>query len=152
MRTLYLECNAGVSGDMLLGALSNLLDDPSDIKTMLESAGIPGIEVMVHPKEMNHIKGNKVEVLVHGQPEGHHHGHSHSHRSPAEVLDIEGRKLLVCFGGHLNSAAKYLEKISNYLTFEYFCIVSLQTVEYLSTNRDNCLKFSVTSKLYRAQR
>ncbi len=88
MRTLYLECNAGVSGDMLLGALADLLDNPSEIKQMIESAGIPGIEVMVHPKEMNHIKGNKVEVLVHGQPEGHHHGHSHSHRSLAEVLDI----------------------------------------------------------------
>ncbi len=88
MRTLYLECNAGVSGDMLLGALADLLDNPSEIKQMIESAGIPGIEVMVHPKEMNHIKGNKVEVLVHGQPEGHHHGHSHSHRSLAGVLDI----------------------------------------------------------------
>ena len=88
MRTLYLECNAGVSGDMLLGALADLLDNPSEIKQMIESAGIPGIEVMVHSKEMNHIKGNKVEVLVHGQPEGHHHGHSHSHRSLAEVLDI----------------------------------------------------------------
>jgi uncharacterized protein (TIGR00299 family) protein len=73
---------------MLLGALADLLDNPSEIKQMIESAGIPGIEVMVHSKEMNHIRGNKVEVLVHGQPEGHHHGHSHSHRSLAGVLDI----------------------------------------------------------------
>lgn len=88
MRTLYLECNAGVSGDMLLGALSDLLDDPSKIKIMLESAGIPDVEIMVHPKEINHIQGNKVEVLVHGQPEGHHHDHSHSYRTLVEVLDI----------------------------------------------------------------
>ncbi|MBR4203194.1 MAG: DUF111 family protein, partial [Candidatus Methanomethylophilaceae archaeon] len=94
MRTLYLECNAGVSGDMLLGALADLLDNPSEIKQMIESAGIPGIEIKVFTKEVNHINGNKVEVLVHGHPEGEHHGHSHSHRTLVDVLDvINGLKL-----------------------------------------------------------
>lgn len=93
MRTLYLECNAGVSGDMLLGALSDLLDDPSGIKRMIESAGIPGVEVKVYSKEINHIRGNKVEILVHGETEGHHHDdshHHHSHRTLVEVLDVIG--------------------------------------------------------------
>ncbi len=94
MRTLYLECNAGVSGDMLLGALADLLDNPSEIKQMIESAGIPGIEIKVFTKEINHISGKKVEVLVHGHPEGEHHGHSHSHRTLVDVLDvINGLKL-----------------------------------------------------------
>ena len=47
MRTLYFECMAGASGDMILGALADLLSDPYDIKGLIESAGIPDVEVIV---------------------------------------------------------------------------------------------------------
>jgi len=90
MRMLYLECNAGASGDMLLGALSNLLEDPAEIKGMIESLGIPGVEIKVSTREVNHIYGNKVDVLVYGHPEGKYHEH-HSHRSLVDVLEIISR-------------------------------------------------------------
>jgi len=101
MRTLYLECNAGVSGDMLLGALSDLLPDPSEVKALIESAGIPGITVEVSHREKNNVTGNKVDILIHGKDEEHHehhdphgHHHHHEHRSLPEVMDIiEGLKV-----------------------------------------------------------
>jgi hypothetical protein len=89
MRLLYLECNAGASGDMLLGALADLLEDPKDAKDMIESAGIPGIVVEVSEGERSHIAGKKVSVLIHGKEESpDHHGSHHEHRSLSDVLDI----------------------------------------------------------------
>ena len=87
MRTLYLECNAGASGDMMLGALTALLDDPNELKPMLESAGIPGIRVEIEKGETFSISGTRVRILVDGEEEGHGH-HHHHHRSLSNVTDI----------------------------------------------------------------
>ena len=87
MRSLYLECNAGASGDMMLGALAALLDDPSELKPMLESVGIPGIKVEVQKGETFNIAGTRVRILIDGEEEGHGH-HHHSHRSLSNVIDI----------------------------------------------------------------
>ena len=86
MRMLYLECNAGASGDMMLGALTALLDAPSELKTMLESAGIPGIRVEIEKGETFNIAGTKVHILIDGEEEGH--VHRHCHRSLSNVTDI----------------------------------------------------------------
>jgi uncharacterized protein (TIGR00299 family) protein len=89
MRTLYLECNAGASGDMMLGALADLLDDPQDAKRLIESAGIPDIEIIVEKAEKFHVGGTRVRVMAAGHEEGvdDHHSH-HQHRSFQEVLSI----------------------------------------------------------------
>ena len=89
MRTLYLECNAGASGDMMLGALADLLDDPQDAKRLIESAGIPDVEIIVEKAEKSHVGGTRVRVMAAGHEEGvdDHHSH-HQHRSFQEVLSI----------------------------------------------------------------
>jgi hypothetical protein len=89
MRTLYLECNAGASGDMMLGALADLLDDPQDAKRLIESAGIPDVEIIVEKAEKSHVVGTRVRVMAAGHEEGvdDHHSH-HQHRSFQEVLSI----------------------------------------------------------------
>jgi len=76
---------------MLLGALSDLLSDPSDVKTMIESAGIPGVEVIVEKGEKSHITGTRVRIITNGVEEGaegHDHGHGHAHRKLSDVLAI----------------------------------------------------------------
>ncbi len=88
MRTLYLECNAGASGDMLLGALADLLPNPSDAKGMIESAGIPDVEVIVESGEKNHVSGTRVRIIAKGHEEGLDHHHPHTHRKLSDVLDI----------------------------------------------------------------
>ncbi len=64
---------------MILGALTDLLKDPSDFKKMIESAGIPGISVSVEQGDVFGISGTKVHISINGVEEGHEHEHGHGH-------------------------------------------------------------------------
>ena len=88
MRTLYLECGAGASGDMILGALADLLDDPKEAKTIIESAGIPDVEITIERSEKNHIGGTRVRVIAKGQEEGVGEHSNHTHRKLSDVMGI----------------------------------------------------------------
>ena len=88
MKVLYLECNAGVSGDMLLGALSNLLEYPKEFEKMIASAGIPDVEAIVEKGEKSHISGTRVKIIAAEQEEGDFHDHHIQHRTLQDVLDI----------------------------------------------------------------
>lgn len=69
LRTLYLECNMGAAGDMLLGALSELIDDKEAFFARLNAVGIPGVTVLWEPSVKCGIIGTHARVLVHGQEE-----------------------------------------------------------------------------------
>ena len=88
MRTLYLECGSGASGDMVLGALADLLPDPKEAKSLIESAGIPEVEVIVENADKNGIRGTRVRIIAKGQEEGVNEKHHHGARSLADVLHI----------------------------------------------------------------
>ena len=45
MKTLYIECNMGAAGDMLMGALSELIDDADGFVARMNSLGLPGVHV-----------------------------------------------------------------------------------------------------------
>ncbi|MBQ4411773.1 MAG: DUF111 family protein, partial [Candidatus Methanomethylophilus sp.] len=60
MRTIYLQCNAGASGDMIVSALAGLLADPRELVAMIDSAGIPGLTVALEKGDMSAIAGNRV--------------------------------------------------------------------------------------------
>ena len=51
MKTLYIECNMGAAGDMLMGALSELIDDADGFVARMNSLGLPGVHVSakLHP-------------------------------------------------------------------------------------------------------
>ena len=51
---------------------------------------------------------------------------------PLQIIKIKGRKPLVGFRGHLDTAPHYLYKIGNYLVFEYFRKFGLVAVQYLT--------------------
>lgn len=80
MKTLYLECNMGAAGDMLMAALLELHDEPGDFLRRLNAVGLLDVEVTVEPAVKCGIVGTKVRVVVGGHEEGHdHHDHSHDH-------------------------------------------------------------------------
>lgn len=49
MKTLYLECNMGAAGDMLMGALLELIPDREKFLKKLNQAGLPHVKVSANP-------------------------------------------------------------------------------------------------------
>lgn len=80
MKTLYLDCSMGASGDMLAGALWGLVKDKEKILSKIEAMGLPGVSVEFAPSEKCGIKCTKFNVLVHGQQE-------HSQSDSVEDID-----------------------------------------------------------------
>ncbi|MDD3164923.1 MAG: LarC family nickel insertion protein, partial [Oscillospiraceae bacterium] len=77
MKTIYLECAMGASGDMLLGALSALLPDQAAFVRELGALGIPGVTVTLSRGERCGVQGAQVRVLVDGEEEHSHDHHDH---------------------------------------------------------------------------
>ncbi len=68
MRTLYLECKMGCAGDMLMGALSELVDKDAFIQKM-NSLGLEGIQFHAVPSTKCGILGTHMQVLIRGKEE-----------------------------------------------------------------------------------
>jgi len=82
MRTLYFECNMGAAGDMLMAALLELHNNPSEFLDKLNNIGIPKVSVSSAPAVKHGITGTHVKVLVDGveeSPDMHSHSHDHGH-------------------------------------------------------------------------
>ncbi|MCD8045290.1 MAG: nickel pincer cofactor biosynthesis protein LarC [Clostridiales bacterium] len=90
---LYLECYAGISGDMTVAALLDLGADEAKLREALDSLGLEGYSV-----EINRVKKSGLDVCdfavklddahenhdhdmayLHGQSDSHLHTHTHEH-------------------------------------------------------------------------
>ena len=78
MKTLYLECNMGAAGDMLMAALYELLDDQPAFLQKMQELGLHGVQVTAEPAKTCGIAGTHMRVTVHGEEE-HEHEHDHHH-------------------------------------------------------------------------
>lgn len=92
MKTLYLECNMGAAGDMLMAALYELLEDKQGFLDTMNGLGLSGVRLEAQGTSTCGIAGTHMAVTVHGQeevepaaPEAagqahlHHHGEEHHH-------------------------------------------------------------------------
>ena len=80
MKNLYIQCNMGAAGDMLMGALLELVADKEEFANKINSLGIPGVAVEVRPSVKCGITGTHVAVTVNGEEEeSHDHDHEHHH-------------------------------------------------------------------------
>lgn len=114
MKTLYLDCQAGAAGDMIAGALLELMPDPDAAVAELNAIGVPGVVYRRETMPKSGIAATHLAVLVNGEEEGrsHHRGHDHDHhpgrhhhhehRSLADMLRIIGGLSL---GGRAKAAA-----------------------------------------------
>ena len=82
MKTLYLECNMGAAGDMLMSALLELHPNPQQFLQRMNGLGLPGVTLAAGPSVKCGITGTHISVTVHGEeeqsvdvPQGHHHYH-----------------------------------------------------------------------------
>lgn len=106
-RTLYLECNSGISGDMTVAALLDLGADAEVLKNVLDTIPVHGFKVEYsrlkksgidcmdfnvvldeehenHDHDMEYLHGKDETVREHS----HEHKHTHEHRSLLDVMDI----------------------------------------------------------------
>lgn len=82
MKTLYIECNMGAAGDMLMGALYELLEDKQGFLDTMNGLGLPGVHLEGQKAATCGIAGTHMAVTVHGEEEhepGHDHHHDHDH-------------------------------------------------------------------------
>ncbi len=87
MKTLYLDCFAGISGDMTIGALLDLGLDFDYLKTELAKLGVSGYELSLTRVDRSGINAAKFDVEVAQTDslrvahthEHHHHAHEHHH-------------------------------------------------------------------------
>ena len=84
MKTLYIDCAMGAAGDMLTGALLELLDDADSFLHELNNIGLHSVTVKREPSIKCGITGTHIRVMVGDREEDehlhdHHHAHDHAH-------------------------------------------------------------------------
>ena len=94
MKTLYIECNMGAAGDMLLASLAELTGDVKACEEKLNSLGIPDVTYDFEKSVKCGIEGTHAHVAVHGVEEDehmheHHEEHHHEHHHHTHMSDIE---------------------------------------------------------------
>ena len=87
MKILYLECNMGIAGDMLMSALFELFDDKEEIIDEINRIGLPDTVISFNNRETCGINGTHAEVVVNGVTEGEAHS-TCTHRKLADVKGI----------------------------------------------------------------
>lgn len=94
-RTLYVDCSAGVAGDMLLGALIDAGADRDEVASTLAGLDVEGYAVTFERVQRGGIAATWANVVVHdaahrgadadGEPDHEGDGTHHEHR-PAHVV------------------------------------------------------------------
>ncbi len=86
MKLLYFDCPSGISGNMALGALMEILDGmgidgEAYLKSEVEKLHVDGYLIEVEKRQSHDVTGTHVNVIVDGTDEyGHvHHIHEHEH-------------------------------------------------------------------------
>lgn len=106
MKTLYLDCFSGISGDMTLGAFIDMDVDFQTLKNELEKLNLSGYQLIAEKKVKGGISGTDINVVLHDDNQHnemhdqniahehheHHHSHTHTHesikRSLHDIRDI----------------------------------------------------------------
>ncbi len=80
MKALYFDCSSGISGNMTLGALMELIDDPNYLVNELKKLKVDGYHIHISKTKKNGITGTYVDVhLEHDDHDHHEHTHDHDH-------------------------------------------------------------------------
>ena len=117
MKTLYLDCGMGAAGDMLAGALLELVPEKEGVLEALNDLGLPGVEISACPAQKCGITGTHFSVTVHGQmEESHDHGHIHDHPHDHEHHHHSSMEEITRLVGHMKVSEKVRQDVLNVYT------------------------------------
>ena len=86
MKTLYFDCSSGISGNMTLGALIEIVGNKEYLLNELKKLNIEGYNIEISKKVKNGITGTYVDVKL--ENEQHHHSEHHEHRNLNDINKI----------------------------------------------------------------
>lgn len=89
--SLYLECAAGISGDMFVGAMLDLGADRDGLLAMLNSLQLEGVAYHIEKCNRNGFAVTDFHVVLpheHHHHDHHHDHHHHEHRNLADALAV----------------------------------------------------------------
>lgn len=94
VKILYFDCSSGISGNMTLGALTEIIGDENYLINELKKLNVDGYKIEISKKVKNGITGTYVDVILehehhhdHGEHEHEHH-HHHEHRNLNDINKI----------------------------------------------------------------
>ena len=93
MKTIYFDCSSGISGNMTLGALTEIVGDEKYLKNELKKLNVEGYQIEISKKVKNGITGTFIDVILenehhHHENEVQSHEHHHEHRNLNDVNKI----------------------------------------------------------------
>lgn len=87
MKTLYFDCSSGISGNMTLAALTEIIGDEKFLIKELKKLNVDGYKIEISKKIKNGITGTYVDVIL----ENHHNEHNHEENHD-EHRKLEGHE------------------------------------------------------------
>jgi uncharacterized protein (TIGR00299 family) protein len=87
-KVLYFECGAGISGDMVLGALIHLGVDAEDVKAELSKLNIGPFNLVPNHVSRNGVMGVDLEVIIYDEPQ-HDHDYYTASGSERDERDVD---------------------------------------------------------------
>ena len=92
MKTLYFDCSSGISGNMTLGALTEIIGDEKYLVNELKKLNVDGYHIDISKKVKNGITGTYVDVILeyehHHKEHIHEEHHHHEHRNLEDINKI----------------------------------------------------------------
>ena len=79
MKRLFLDCQMGIAGDMLIATLLGLVDNSKMWIERLNQIGLPDVTYTLIPKEDKGLQGYRVAVTINGIEESENHDEHHNH-------------------------------------------------------------------------
>jgi len=89
MKAIYLDCAAGISGNMFLGACLQAGVPAAYLIQELKKLPLPDeYEIEISNVNKNGISATHVDVKINSENHEHNHDHEHHHRTMAEIRSI----------------------------------------------------------------
>lgn len=88
MKVLYFDCSSGISGNMTLGSLIEIIGDENYVLNELKKLNLSEYKIEISKKVKNGITGTYVDVILEHGHEHQHEEHHHEHRNLHDVETI----------------------------------------------------------------